>query len=305
MTRHTAAIDLGGTHVRVALVDADGVVRRRSRTATPSHDDTPAQLIDMVHRLAEADGSEGPGCQEVVIGIPGIIDHEAEALVRAPNINQDWVPLLNAEWFESRLEMPVALANDADLAAVGEAFFGAGRHYRDVVYVTISTGVGAGAVFGGSLVRGRRSGAEIGHTIIDVDAARRGQPCTVEELGAGPAIAKAAADAGLVERDSALADLVRNGHPTASQLWHRAVDAVACGITNVAWLLAPDVVVIGGGVGANNADLILPRIAEWLERHGPAVAEPIAVATAELGDDAALAGAARWFSARGPGAANE
>ncbi|MEL7156885.1 MAG: ROK family protein, partial [Actinomycetota bacterium] len=287
MTRHTAAIDLGGTHVRVALVDPEGNLRHRTRAETARHDDRPDQLVDLVQALT-AEAGPGHQCTGVVIGIPGIIDHDTEALVRAPNLNQAWIPHLRADWFEQRLGLPVALANDADLAAVGEAFFGAGRHHRDVVYVTISTGVGAGAVFDGSLVRGRRSGSEIGHTIVDLDAARSGQPATVEELGAGPAIAKAAAAAGLVERDGALADLVRSGHQAACQLWERAIDAVAVGITNVAWLLAPDVVVVGGGVGANNPELILPRIASWLERHGPAVAEPIAVAPVELGDDAAL-----------------
>lgn len=307
MTPCTAAVDLGGTHVRVALVDTDGVVHRRIRSATASDDETPAQLIDMIRALADDDTSAseasersgGIECRDVVVGIPGIVDYDTEALVKAPNLNQSWTPMLTADWFEHRLALPVAMANDADLAAVGEAFFGAGRHHRSVVYVTISTGVGAGAVFDGALVRGRRSGAEIGHTVIDLDSARRGQPATVEELGAGPAIAKAAADAGLPERDSALADLVRHGHPAATELWERAIDAVAVGITNAAWLLAPDVVVIGGGVGANNADLIVPRIKAWLERHGPAVTEPIAVIPVELGDDAALAGAARWFSALG------
>lgn len=298
MTRHTAAIDLGGTSVRAALVDDEGRVLQRIRRPTPVTDDDPAFLATMVDELcAAATMPSASTADEVVIGIPGVIDHDAGALVRAPNLNQQWIPLLNADWLGRRFGLPVALANDADLAAVGEASFGSGRSHRDVVYVTISTGVGAGATFGGRLVRGRRSGLEIGHTIVDHIAAAGGRPGTVEELGAGPAIAKAAAEAGIAERDGAFTDLVRAGHPVAGPLWERAMDAVAAGITNVAWLLSPDVVVIGGGVGANNGDIVLPRIAAWLERHGPAVDEPIALATASLGDDAGLAGAARWFAA--------
>ncbi|MEM8926181.1 MAG: ROK family protein, partial [Actinomycetota bacterium] len=107
----------------------------------------------------------------------------------------------------------------------------------------------------------------------------------------------AAAEAGIAERDGAFTDLVRAGHPVAGPRGGRARGAGAPRVTHRPGLLSPDVVVIGGGVGANNGDIVLPRIAAWLERHGPAVDEPIALATASLGDDAGLAGAARWFAA--------
>jgi glucokinase len=149
-----------------------------------------------------------------------------------------------------------------------------------------------------SLVRGQHSGGEIGHTIIDWVAAREGRPCTVEELGAGPAITRAAAEAGLTERNGELANLVRTGHPAAVEVWTRAIEAVAMGVVNLAWLLAPQVVVIGGGVG-NNSDIVLPIVDGALRRHGPAPAGGIAVVAAELGDDAGLVGGAAWFSAIG------
>ncbi|MEM9615350.1 MAG: ROK family protein [Actinomycetota bacterium] len=298
MTRHTIAVDLGGTRVRVALVDDRGTVIRSEKAPTPSDEDTPAGLVAMVGAVIDGGATDGVGCDEVVIGIPGIIDHAAGRVVYAPNLNQDWLPLLSVEWFGGELDQPVSLANDADLAAVGEAFFGAG-HQRDTVYVTISTGVGAGAVFGGRVMKGRFSGLELGHTIVDLPAAGDGRPATVEQRGAGPAIAKAAAEAGLIEREADLAELVRSGQPEAVALWDAALESVGCGIANLAWLLAPEVVVIGGGVGANNPDLILPRLDHWLMTYGPSTGGHIDVVTAELGDDAALAGAARWFEAVG------
>ncbi len=299
MSRHTAAIDLGGTHVRAAIVADDGTIVARARRRTPVDAPGPDLLPELVDEVrAEAGGVPVDGA---VVGVPGIIDHEAEALVAAPNLPTGWVERLTGSLLGEAMGIPVSLANDADLAAVGEAAFGAGRTHRDVVYVTISTGVGAGIVVDRSLVRGTLSGGEIGHTVIDAEAARAGRPATVEALGAGPAIARAAAEAGLAERDSALADLVRSGNPIATEVWNRAIGAVAIGVVNLAWLISPQVVVIGGGVG-NNSDIVLPVIKRIVDDLGPAVdptAGGIGVVGAALGDDAALAGAAAWFRAIG------
>jgi glucokinase len=277
------------------MVAADGTILRRIQRPTPVGEPRPDILPHMVHEIGV---SAGDPAERVVVGIPGIIDHDAEALVKAPNLPDDWQPWLTGDWLADEIGMPVSLANDADLAAVGESAFGAGRHHRDVVYVTISTGVGAGLVVDGMLVRGRHSGGEIGHTVIDRVAAREGRPATVEELGAGPAIAQAAADRGLSERDAELAQLVRDGHPDAVALWRDAIEAVAVGVVNTAWLVTPQVVVIGGGVGRNH-DLVAPIIRRLLADHGPRLDEPIDVVPAALGDDAGLAGAAAWFRAIG------
>ncbi len=293
----TIALDLGGTHVRGAVVSDDGRVLHRQRQHTPRTEPT----IDFLVRLIEIEMGEVPENHDVigvVIGLPGIIDHLRESLVAAPNIPQRWIENLSEEWLSAKTGLPISLANDADLAAVGEANFGAGREHRDVVYVTISTGVGAGIVVDGKLVRGRLSGGELGHTIIDWSDADEGIPATVEELGSGTAIERMASATGLLERGADLADLVRSGHPGAVGLWNRAIRAVGIGIVNMAWLVAPEVVIVGGGVG-RNIDLVAPVLKQELERHGPPAAGPVEVTVAELGDDAALAGAAAWWVAIG------
>ncbi len=296
-TGTTVAVDLGGTHVRAALVDGDGTVIGRVRRQTPADAMTPAIIAELA---AEVTGScrpdDRPG--RAVVGVPGLVDHEAERLVHAPNLPPTWIDLLNHEWLSARTGLDVALANDADLAAVGESSFGAGRNHRDVVYVTISTGVGAGLVVDDQLVRGAMSGGELGHTVIDRVAALAGQPATVEDLGSGTAIAKRAAEAGIEERGPDLAERVRAGDPTATAIWTSAIEAVAIGLANLAWIVTPGIVVVGGGVGMNG-DLVLPIVRAGLERFGPAEVPPIVVANAALGDDAALAGAARWWKAIG------
>ena len=298
LTGSSVAIDLGGTNVRAAVVASDGTILHRLQRPTPIADPTPELMVDLAKEVVNACGVDANAVDRAVVGLPGVIDHDAEALLKAPNLPAQWIPRLTGDWLEARIGVPVALANDADLAAVGESSFGAGRAHRDVVYVTVSTGVGAGIVVDGSLVRGQHSGGEIGHTVIDRCAARAGDPSTVEELGAGPAIARAAAEAGLRERDAEFVALVRSGHPSAVAIWNKAIEAVGIGVVNLAWLLAPQIVVIGGGVGLNY-NLIEPIISRLLADHGPALQQPIEVAPAALGDDAALAGAAAWFQAVG------
>jgi glucokinase len=196
--------------------------------------------------------------------------------------------------------MPVALANDADLAAVGEDRFGAGRPYRDFVYLTLSTGVGAGVVFGGRLLHGRRSLAELGHTVIDRAAAAAGQPSTLEDLASGTALTRLAVEAGLVGEGAAVVRLVEAGDPVARDVWDRVIGAAAVGVTNLVHLFSPDAVVLGGGLG-RVGDLLLDPIRAHLARYGPQGLDVDVVGTS-LGDDAGLAGAAGWREAFGPAA---
>lgn len=299
MPSTTVAVDLGGTHVRVALVSDDGTIVASDRRATPSSDPTPAFIPSLVKEAANV-SHDVAAPTRAVIGLPGLIDHDAEALVAAPNLPQGWIPKLNERWLHDSTGLEVSLANDADLAAVGESAFGAGRNHRDVVFVTISTGVGAGIVVGNRLVRGRFSGGELGHTVIDAVAAAEGRPATVEEIGSGTAIERRAAEAGLSERGAELAELVRTGTEPASTIWNEGMQAVGFGLANLAWIVAPQVVVVGGGVGRNH-DLVAPILEHHIARFGPKLDESIQVLTAELGDDAALAGAAAWWDAVGRG----
>ncbi len=292
-TVYTVGIDLGGTNVRAALVSDDGTIVNRIQRPTPHDDPEPTVLLEL---MAEVAGDAAPG--RAVIGLPGVINHETESLMQAPNIPQKWISLLTEAWFEQRCGYEVSFANDADLAAVGEAKFGAGRSERDVVYVTISTGIGAGIVVGGVLVRGALSGGEIGHTVIDAQAAREHRPATVELLGSGTAMNREARIAGFSEQGREFVDLVRAGHDKATEIFQSAMYAAGLGIANLCWLVVPQVVVIGGGLG-RNIDLIAPIVRAVLDQHGPASSLSTRIVVAELGDDAALSGAAAWWAAVG------
>ncbi len=286
------AVDLGGTQMRTALVDRDGGLLVRRAQPTPRDAACPDALLLLVGGMVE-----GAGVQDAVIGVPGRVDYGSGSLEYAPNLPSGWAAALTEANLSAVLGLRVWLANDADLAAVGEARFGAGRGHADVVYVTISTGIGAGVILGGLLAHGRRSLAEAGQTTIDRTAVAVGAPATLEDQGSGTALGRLAAEAGLEGSGAGLVELVEAGDPTAVRVWGSVAEAAGIGIANLAHLFSPEVVVVGGGV-ARAGELLLGPIRAALARLGPRhLASGIEVVRAALGDDAGLAGAAGWSDA--------
>ncbi|MFZ0248744.1 MAG: ROK family protein [Acidimicrobiales bacterium] len=290
------AADVGGTQMRAALVDRSGTVLVRRSAATPEHADVPAALIELIG-LVGADRSHGE-VSHAVVGLPGAVDYEAGRLLWAPHLPEGWPHLLSRDQLATHLGLPVHIANDADLAAVGEAVFGAGAGSADVAYLTISTGIGAGVVNAGRLLRGRRSLAEVGHTVIDWRAWARGAPSTLEELGSGSGIARMAREAGLGDLDArAVEAAAMDGEPRALEIWKGAIAACAAGTSSLVMSFYPSTVVIGGGLGRRQEffgpvhDLVMSR-----PEHHPS---DLAIVRSALGDDAGLAGTAAWAGASG------
>ncbi len=286
---HTLAVDLGGTNMRVAVIEQSGAILERAQRPTPRDAPTIEPLVNLARTMRDRHDVE-----HAVVAVPGRVDHQAGTLLHAPNLPPRWPPVLTRAALESQLDVSVTLANDADVAAVGEGYFGAGRGHADVVYMTISTGVGAGILVGGRLLLPRYSAGEVGHSVIDRVLAAAGADGTVEGLGSGTAINRAARAAGLDAVGRDIARLVAAGDPDATAAWEPAIFAAALGVVNLAHLVAPTIAVIGGGVG-RNADLVLPTIRAALARLGP-VAPPRVIAAA-LGDDPGLVGAAAWRTA--------
>jgi glucokinase len=294
--RPVLAADVGGTQMRVAIVDARGVVLVRQARPTPAHADVPAALIELILEVG-GDHTHGEA-SHAVIGLPGDIDYHTGRLLRAPHLPPGWPDLLARDLLSERLGLTTYLANDADLAAVGEAAFGAGRHSEAVAYLTISTGIGAGVVQSGRLVHGRRSLGEVGHTVIDWQAWQALLPSTLEELGSGSGMARLAREAGLGKVDAHAVQLAAaDGDPAAVRIWDGAIAACAIGVSNVVMAFSPSTVIIGGGIG-RQPDFFdrLSTLVASRQEHFPS---DFAMTRSLLGDDAALVGAASWTAALG------
>jgi glucokinase len=278
--------------MRCAAVGPDGATLTRRDALTPHDGQGPRVLTDLMRSVHTAFP-----CRAAVVGVPGRVNYQFGTLEYAPNLPAGWPEAITRTLLSSEVGIDVALANDADLAAVGEAWFGAGRDFDDVVYLTLSTGVGAGVVLARRLVHGRRSLIEVGHTIVDLTASLAGQPATLEDHASGTAFLRLAAKAGLTGSARELDDAVRRGEPGPVAVWNHVVAAAAAGVVNLAWLFAPQVIVVGGGLGLIG-DLLLDPVRATLAASGPPALEPpIEVRSAALGDDAGLAGAAAWDDA--------
>jgi glucokinase len=289
------AADVGGTQMRAALVDADGGMIVRQTAPTPADSDVPGVLIDLIAGVSASAGRSD--VSHAVVGLPGAVDYQEGRLLSAPNLPRGWTDSLSAEQLSEHLGLRVHVANDADMAAVGEAAFGAGAGIDDVVaYLTVSTGIGAGVVDRGRLVHGRYSFGEFGHSVVDWRAWREGRPGTLEELASGSGMARLAREAELdpVTAQAVLAAAL-SGNEQARSIWEDAVTACAAGVCNIVMAFAPGTIIVGGGIG-RRPEFFDPLREIVLQRKENRPTS-LSMVVSALQDDAGLAGAAAWIGA--------
>lgn len=305
-------IDVGGTHLRAALVGAHGVIGAVERHR--SSVDDPAELVaGVVAALERLGQGPGPGVP-VGVGMAGLVDREGR-LRYGPNVGVREVPL--ADLLSEALGdgRHVRVMNDASAAVFGEHRVGAARGHDDVVMFTLGTGVGGGVIVAGRLLEGANGFAgELGHLVIREDGrdAPSGIPGTVEAYASGTAIRREADEAvasGLAgARRGGAHDVVaaaRSGEQWALVVLERVGSRLGIAIASVVSVVDPSIVVIGGGAGQAAADLLLPSARASLARHlmGAAHRPMPAVVPATLGDDAGVIGAALLAADRFEGAA--
>ena len=267
------AVDLGGTRLRVAVFDAAGEMRAHTAVPTPPGD--PGALTEAMRAAIAASPVTLGGA---VVGIAGPLSYAEGLSLKMPNLPR-WEGHISAQGLADATRLPVVLANDADLAALGEHRFGAGRGVDDMVYVTVSTGVGAGVILNGRLLHGRRSLAEIGHTTID-----RQTGGTVEQLGSGTALGRIAGIGGAEVTERAHA-----GDREALVAFSEVAGSLAIGVMNLVLCFMPERVVIGGGV-SQSGDLLLDPVRARIAADSSGVATRPEVVIASGGDDVGLLG---------------
>jgi glucokinase len=303
------AADLGGTHLRTAVVDRQGKVYHRVRKLTPQSsrpNEIVRALVEAAHECQEKT-SEAGVIKAISVAVPGTVDVEQGVVVKAPN-----VPCLDgfrlSAALEGELHLPATVENDANAAAVGEMWQGAARGVNTIICITLGTGLGGGIVLDGKLWRGvDNSAAEIGHMGVDPFG---GVACTCGSRGCLEVYASATAIVRMTREarpryphsilhtsEDLTAEKVYkagiDGDELAVEVFRRMGVYLGIGLANLINILNPEMIVIGGGV-VNGWDLFAKHALQQVaERAFPLPAARVQIKRGECGDDAGLLGAAR------------
>ncbi len=314
------AMDWGGTWTRTALIDRQGQILWHTREPNPQ-DGTKEEYLGNAERLlAQAIEQAGGPVAGIGAALAGPVEPTTGTFFQPPNLMVlDGVSF--KDLWEKAFGVPVWVGNDANLAALGEHYFGAGKESADngrpiktLFYVTVSTGVGGGVVDNGSVFLGANGlTGEIGHTLVDTSAdalvCQCGSKGCLESMASGTAIKRIAKQklASGAFPDSALAglrsdlldseavfDAAGKKDPLAVSILDGAVTALAVGLTNVVHLFNPDMIVLGGGVtqGLVKLDLLSRIRQEMMSRVMSELHKDFQLTSARLGDSVGLAGAA-------------
>jgi glucokinase len=301
----TVGIDLGGTNLRVGVVDHEGNVLRDSRVPAPKAlDDLSDAVAAAYSEIADA----GPSA--VGVGAAGMVDEDG-VVHYAPNLPMFVNAPLRA-LVAKAVDVPVIVDNDANVAAWGEACHGALRGHRHGLLITLGTGVGGGIIADGRLYRGARGfAAEVGHWQLDPEGPKCacGEPGHWEAFASGTALGRmgreraiAGEAPGVVARAGGEADAVSGihvgdsaqaGEPDGLAIVDEYAHLVALGLAGLANILDPEVIVVSGGL-VELGDTLLDPIRRWFAGHieGPAYRPAIPIVAGELGEEAGVVGAA-------------
>jgi len=309
--QYVIGVDLGGTKIYTALAGEDGRILAELKIPTGAEkglQNVVDGIVDSVEQVRKTAAATPDAVSALALGAPGPLDTKGGIIHYAPNLRWRNIPI--RQILEERIGIPVLLDNDANLAALGEHVFGAGRGVANMVYITVSTGVGGGLILGGKLYRGVTDEAgEIGHMTIQpygplCSCGNRG---CLEAVASGTAIAREARDlvargAGQVilvaaEGDpgkidaAVVASAAAGGDPEAVSIITGAAGSLGTGIANILNLLNPSLVILGGGVMETGA-LIWEEVKKEVRNRALDAAWTVArLVPAELGGRAGVMGA--------------
>jgi glucokinase len=321
MADATIGVDMGGTHLRVAVVDAGGTICHDHLQASPSASiaDVVAAVGTVTTDLVKRASDDGLTVNAIGVGVAALVDNDGVARY-APNVPGLVNAPLRADIADAT-GLQAVVDNDANVAAWGELAHGAAQGARHALIFTLGTGIGGGIILDGSVYRGAHGfAAEVGHWQFDP----HGPQCacgevghweafgsgtalgrlarqTVEDGGAPSVLARAGGDVAAVTGEHVGA-AAQDGMPDALAILDRFADYVAIGFANLSNIFDPEVIVVSGGL-VNLGDLLLDRIRARFPRHleGRAFRPAVPIVPAQLGDRAGVIGAAvlaRYVTAR-------
>lgn len=302
------AVDLGGTKVAAALVNRKGkVLARKSVSVDASSTLAPVkQIVELAQKLAGGKGVRGK-IAAMGVAVPGLV--RRDGTVWAPNL-PGWKRMALARRLHQALGVPMVVESDRNAAVLGEAWRGAARGKKDAIVLMLGTGIGAGILSGGQLVRGAHelSGCAGWMVVTDQHGPETQGVGQLESLAAGPAIASAAKKklaqgiGGLLEEIPSeainayeVAAAARRGDIVSTEVYLEAGRLLGYGVANLVSLFDPEMVVIGGGL-AKASDLFLGALRKAMkERAQPISGKQVRVVVSRLVDKANLLGAA-WLA---------
>jgi len=308
-SRFVIGVDIGGTKLAGGVVDQDLRVHQRVQRSMDGKD--TATLLETMQEAVQELVNDAPGEVEAVgFGIPSLIDRRTGTSVVAINLPLDHLPF--AALMSERLGMPVAVDNDGNVAVLAEHRAGAAVGARDVVMLTIGTGIGGGLILDGELYRGSiGSAAELGHMVIAID----GPPCQgncpnngcLETMASGTALTREAHRVASEQQDSRLGhalrdgraldgalvtELAHDGDPAAAEVLELIAHRLGVALSSYVNIFNPEVIVLGGGVMAAGEMLLEPARLEVSRRALPPSRDNVRIVRAHFGSEAGMIGAA-------------
>jgi glucokinase len=312
---HWVGFDLGGTKMLAVVYDSEFRPLGRDRTKSKGHEGGDAgleRIVATIHAALKDAKVTAEQLGGIGVGCPGPLDLDAGVILDTPNLG--WQNVKVGETLESAFGCEAVIANDVDAGVYGEFRFGAAKDARCVLGVFPGTGIGGGCVYEGRIIRGKTTSCmEIGHVQVMPDGPRCGcgRYGCLEAVASRLAIAAAAAtaahrgDAPYLRsntgtdmadiRSGALASSVRHGDKVVEQILRDAARHIGTAVAGAVHLMAPDMVVLGGGLVEAMPELFVEEVGDAARNR---VMEPLVdsftVTAAELGDDASVLGAAAW-----------
>lgn len=296
MTEAGLGIDIGGSTVKWTVIDRAGALEQVRRFSTPQE---PEELLRALEQLVHRVQRDYGGSHQLCVGTPGPVDERGAIQGVVVNL-RGWGDRPLQESLSERLGLPVIVKNDTNLALVAESLKGSARGSRNVLGVFLGTGIGGGLFLNGRLYEGHHGLAgEIGHTVV----VPSGTPCGCGQRGCLERYAASAGlrtQVGLEPEGAAVGPFsvpaffagVAAGAALESRVYHRAVDALARGIGVAAGVLAPETVVLGGGLVEAYPQLVQDTAEALADYTLPAIGRQLSLVPAGLGADAGAVGAA-------------
>ena len=314
MGANVIGVDMGGTKILSAVIDAEGNILGTAKVSTKAGRGAVAvidRIANCIQRAVDKSGVDAASIQAVGIGAPGPLDPATGIVIFAPNLGWRDVPLKTE--LEARTGFPTFVDNDVNVGTLGEHVFGAGRGIQNVVGIFVGTGIGGGIILQGELFHGAsKTAGEIGHIIVKA----RGPRCGCGTRGCLEAIASRTAmtkqfqkailkkgkksvlseltggDLGAI-RSGVLAKAVRLNDELTLKVFKKVTKYLGIGIGSIVNFLNPEMIVLGGGVVEALDDTFLDDIRDATEKYSlPNTLDGVQIVRAELGDNSGILGAA-------------